>query len=181
MSRERRPTGSEIWGSLVGGGTGAVALFALTVAVGRFSSGEALRLIESITPAVRFLGVGVVTASITVLGLLLTLLGLSLNSEYQFKPRFYRRVGHITTLSVIGLVTAVAMLLAATVPVGEVDEARFYDAYYYVLASGISVLGGVTISMGLMIGATLRGLVRIGRPESTSDLLDLPEGTDSEG
>lgn len=165
--------GSEIWGPLVGGGTGAVALFALTVAVGRFSSDAALRLIETVTPAVRFLGVGVVTASITVLGLLLTLLGLSLNSEYRFKPRFYRRVGHITTLSVVGLVTAVAMLLAATVPVGEVDEVtRFYDAYYYVLASGISVLGGVTISMGLMIGATLRGLVRIGHPDSTSDLLD---------
>jgi hypothetical protein len=171
---------TEVWGALLGGGMAALALFGLIVGVGQVGSFEALRLIEAVMPAARFLATAVATASITVLALLLTLLGLSLTSEYTFRTKFYSRVGHITTLSVSAIIVAVAMLLAASVPIEQVQSlSGFYDVYYYVVAAGISILGGVTIAIGLMIGSTLRGLVRIGRPDSPSDLLYDPEELDS--
>lgn len=110
--------------------------------------------------------------------MLLTLLGLSLTSEFHFRKKFYRRVEQITTISVISMVLAVAMLLAAAVPIHQVESLNgFYDVYYYVVAAGISALGGITIATGL-IGATLRALVRIGRPDSPSDLLYDPDAED---
>lgn len=173
---------SAIWGALAGGGMASAALFALIVGVGRVGAFEGLRLIEAVMPAARFLASAVATASITVLALLLTLLGLSLTSDFYFRAKFYRRIGHITTLSVIAIVVSVAMLLAASVPIEQVDTlSGFYDVYYYVVAAGISILGGLTIAVGLMIGATLRGLVRIGRPDSPSDLLYDPREPESRG
>lgn len=172
---------SKIWGALAGGSIAAVALFALIVGVGRIGAFEAMRLIEAVMPAARFLATAVVTASITVLALLLTLLGLSLTSEFHFRKKFYRRVEHITTISVITMVLAVSLLLAAAVPIDQVEPLNgFYDIYYYVVAAGISVLGGITIATGLMLGATLRALVRIGRPDSPSDLLYDPDAEDDE-
>lgn len=168
----RRFENSEILSALGGGAIAAAASLALILGVGQIGSFEARSLIEAILPAVRFLGIGVVTGSITVLGLLLTLLGLSLNSEYYFRNRFYARVGHITTLSVVGIAMAVILLLAASVPLEQVEElGGFYDIYYYILSGGLSMLGGLIIAIGLLIGATLRGLVRIGRDDAPSDLL----------
>lgn len=172
---------SKIWGALAGGGIAAIALFALIVGVGRVGAFEALRLIEAVMPAARFLATAVATASITVLALLLTLLGLSLTSEFSFRTKFYRQVEQITTLSVLAIALAVAMLLAASVPVEQVETLDgFYGIYYYVVAAGISILGGLTIAIGLMIGSTLRGLVRIGRPDSPSDLLYDPDDVEED-
>lgn len=172
----RRFGKSEIMSALGGGAIATVTSLALILGVGQIGSFEGRALIEAILPAARFLGIGVVTGSITVLGLLLTLLGLSLNSEYYFRTRFYARVGHITTLSVVGISMAVILLLAASVPLEQVEGlGGFYDVYYYALSVGISLLGGLTIAIGLLIGATLRGLVRIGRHDSPSDFLYDPE------
>ena len=163
----------EVWGVMAGGVVASLALFALVVAVGQVGSPEALELIESVVPAARFLATAVITASMTVLALLLTLLGLSLTSSYTFNPRLYTRVSHITILSVIAIVGSTATLLAASLPIRQVsDNASFYDLYYYFIAGSISLLAGLAISIGLMIGATLRGLVRIGHPEGVSDLLE---------
>lgn len=167
---------SELRGSVIGGLVAAAALFAMVVLVGRVGSFEALRLIESVLPGARFLASAVMAGSLTVLALLLTLLGLSITSHFTFHPRLYTRVGLITNLSVLSIIVAVGLLLAVGVPIQEVDEVRpYYAVLYYVLAAGMALLGGMVVSMGLMIGSTLRGLVNVQHPDAISDLLSEEE------
>lgn len=170
---------SELKGSLIGGLVAALTLFAMVVLVGQIGSWEALRLIESVLPGARFLASAVIGGALTVMALLLTLLGLSITSEHAFHTRLYSRVSYITKLSVASIVMSTGLLLAVGVPIQEADGIN-YAVIYYVLAGGMALLGGMVVSMGLMIGATLRGLVNVQHPEGISDLLIEEERSSSE-
>lgn len=162
----------EMRGSIAGGAVAAVALFATVLGVGSVGSFEALRLIEAMLGTARFLAATVIGGSLTVLALLLTVLGLSLSSSYKFSARLYTRARYLTRLSVIGIVLGTLILLAVTIPIGEVEEFRIYYAFfYYTLAAALAILGGLVVAIGLLIGATLRGLIAIGHPQAESDLL----------
>ena len=167
-----RRSSSELRGSVIGGVVAGAALFGMVVLVGRIGSFEALRLIESVKPGARFLAAAVMGGALTVLALMLTVLAFSMTSHFTFHPRLYTRVGLITNLSVLSIIVSVGLLLAVGVPIQEVDEVRpYYAILYYLLAAGMALLGGMVVSMGRMIGATLRGLVDVQHPDAVSDLL----------
>ena len=169
---------SEMRGSLIGGAVSTLALFAMVIAVGRVASFEALRLIQAVLPGARFLASTVIAAAITVLALLLTLLGLSMNSEVSFHERLYTRARHITRLSVACMIMGVVLLLAVGVPLEEVEEVRpYYSLLYYILTALMASVGGLVVAMGLMIGSTLRGLIEIQQPNAASDLVHTEESS----
>ncbi|MGH8947080.1 MAG: hypothetical protein ACRDVL_13160 [Acidimicrobiia bacterium] len=182
----RRSTVSkhEVGRTLVGGGVAAVVLFLTIIWVGRVGAFEALRLIEAAVPTARFFAAAVVGGALTVLALLLTLLGLSLGTEFHFGDTLYARAAFLTRLSVISIVLATGILLAVAVPIEEVEElATYYAAFYYVLAGALAVLGGLVITIGLLIGLILRGVIAIDHSGAESDLVpkdeQLPERDDS--
>lgn len=169
----------ELRGALVGGSIAAIALFATVIGVGRIGNFEALRLIEAILPTARFLGSTAIGAAVTVLALLLTVLGLSFSADFDFNERFYRRVRYIATMSVVAIGLGVAVLLAVTLPIEQVDEVQVpYAFLYYSMAVGLATLGGMLVAIGLMIGATIRGIIAIGHPEASSDLIAGSEQSD---
>ena len=171
--------GHELRGALVGGAVAALLLFAMVLGAGQIGSFEALRLIEGVLPGARFLGSTVVAGSLTVLALLLTLVGLSLTSDYDFDERLYVRAGYIQRLAVVELVIGVVLLLAVSFPISELEELqRYYTILYYGLAALMAVTGGLVVSLGLMIGGTLRGLIGIEHPSFDSDLVRV---SDEEG
>ena len=181
MSSEGLFEGAELKGPLVGGTVAAIALFGTVVGVGGVGDFEALRIIEAVLPTTRFLASTAIGGGMTVLALLLTLIGLSLSTDVTFTPRLYRRAKLITTLTVVAIVLGAVLLLAVTMPLGEVEELRsFYDILYYVLAIAIAVLGGVVITVGLMISSTLNGLIQLAHPDGSNQLLHAPSDEDDE-
>jgi hypothetical protein len=166
---------NEFRGPVIGGLVTGSFLFAVVIGVGRIGSFEGLRLIEAVIPTARFLGSTVVGTAVTVLALLLTLIGLSMSGGHSisFSDRLYIRSAKITRIAVACMIMGVGVLLAVSVPVGEVDRIEgHYDVLYYVLTAAIAVLGGLLTTLGLMIGATLRGLLGAVHPEGESDLVD---------
>ncbi|MFP3883742.1 MAG: hypothetical protein ACLFWH_15690 [Actinomycetota bacterium] len=164
----------ELWGVISGGLMTSLGLFALVVGVGQVGSFEALQLLDAVIPAARFLATAVLTAGITVLALLLTLLGLSFTTDFTFSELFYSRISRITTLSVAMIVVAISVLLAAGLPVAEVETDSVYELFYYAIAGALSLLAGVAVSVSLMIGSTMRDLMRAGRRgRRASHLLEL--------
>jgi hypothetical protein len=132
MSSETRLRRREWVGATTGAGVAAAFMFSTAIVLGTIASSEAFGLVEAILPTARFLAVGVLTAAITVLALLLTLLGISLNGPYAFRSRFYFRIGRITTLSTAAIVAAVLLLLISGLPLEDIEDAqRFYDLYFY--------------------------------------------------
>ncbi|HSM02087.1 MAG TPA: hypothetical protein VK960_06620 [Acidimicrobiia bacterium] len=106
------------------------------------------------------------------LALILTLLGFSLSGDLSFERQFYARVRQISLLSVVGIVMGVILLLAVTVPLAEVEEITIsYATVYYVLTGAMALLGGLLVSVALLIGSTIRGLIAIGKPGVKSDLI----------
>jgi hypothetical protein len=98
---------------------------------------------------------------------------LSLTLEISFHVRLYQRAKAITSLTVAAIVIGVALLLAVTVPIREVEElSRVYDVLYYVLGVAVASLGGLMVAIGLMISSTLSGLIELAHPEGSNDLLD---------
>jgi hypothetical protein len=163
----------EFSGALIGGLVTASFLFAIVIGIGWIGSFEARGLIEAILPGARFLGSTVVAAAVTVLALLLTLVGLSMNSEHTFSDRLYARAIRITRMAVVCVIMGVAVLLAVSIPIVEVEEVRaHYGTMYYLLSGAMAILGGLVTAMGLMIGATLRGLIAAAHPEGKSDLIE---------
>jgi hypothetical protein len=171
MGLSRRGARAELGGAVGGGIVAIAAFFVLVVGVGRVGDLQALSVIEAVLPTTRFLASAAIAAGATILALLLTLLGLSLTEDFSFDPRLYSRARYVAILGVVVIVLGVSLLLAVTVPLAEVDElSRFYDILYYILAGAISLLGGVLVSLGLMISATLIGLIDAFHPEWSSSL-----------
>lgn len=170
---------TDLRGVLAGSAVTAIVLFITVIGVGRVGSFEALRLIEAALPTARFLAAAVVGGAVTVLGLLLTLLGLSLGSHHHFSDTLYDRANALTSLSVVAIVLGTIILLAVTVPIGEVEElATYYAVFYYALGAALALLGGLVVAIGLLIGTILRGLIALGHSDGQSDLL-LPETTET--
>lgn len=172
--------GREMRVAAIGGLVTATFLFAMVIGVGRIGSFEALRLIQAVLDSALFLGSTVVAAAVTVLALMLTLVGLSLTSEYTFSPRLYSRAMSITRMAVGCLILGVGVLLAVTFPVAEVEEAAVhYESLYYILSIALALLGGMVTAMGLLIGMTLAGLIRVGDPDEESDIIEEDPAADA--
>jgi len=106
------------------------------------------------------------------MALLLTLLGFSLSVGLFFERHFYLRIRQISVLGVIGIVMGVTLLLVVTVPLAEVEEIAIpYVTVYYVLTGAMALLGGLLVSVALLIGSTIRGVIAIGKPGARSDLV----------
>lgn len=160
--------------ALLGGLIAAVVSITGSVMVGHISGSEGLRLVEAMLPSVRFLCIAVMTASATILALMLTVLGLSRNAPSPLRSSHYKRVEQVALLDSITFVLATLLLLMLTIPIGEsvAFSAEWYTTMYYVLLVVSSLLGGMLISVVLMIYGTVRDLVEaIGLEREDSSVL----------
>lgn len=175
--RESNSRIAELRWAIVGGILTAIALFVGIAVVGKIGSFEALRLLESVLPTIRFLSSSVMTAAVTVLALMLTLLGLTYSTRWEFRETHYQRIAQISWLATITMVLSVGILLFLGIPLEAADRLRtYYNVIYYVLSASGAIIGGLLVSTVLLLMQTIRGLVAIGHPDGKSDLIeDTPE------
>lgn len=158
----------------IGGGLVAtVVMSALVLAVGNLSAVEAVRLLEASLPTTRFLCSSVMAASATTLALMLTLLSLSTGIDGEIKGTHYERIRQIALVDVVAFIGATLLLVALVVPIGEASEipARWYDTLYYASALMASVLGGMLVSVMLLLYAAVRDLISVFGPGDENALL----------
>lgn len=134
-----------------------------TLIVGGVSGFEADVLLESMLDTARFLFSAVITASATILALMLTLLSVSFNTESRLKPGHYHRVNQIALFDTVAFVTAMVFLLFLVVPLTESGNApaTFYQIYYYAVLAGSAVQGGLVVTIVLMLYTTVRDMIVI--------------------
>ncbi len=142
--------------------TGIVALIG-GYAVGQISGYEARVLLEATLPTTRFLCSAVMTATASILALMLTLLGLSSGSNVTLKPAHYIRVRRIAFLDLIAFIIATLFLLLLSVPVSESDTVppSWFTAVYYAVLGISSALGGLLISTVLMLYDTVKDVIQV--------------------
>lgn len=134
-------------------------------------------------PTVRFLALAVIGSSMTIITLMLTLLSLSLSSQWRFKRIHYRRIWQVSVLAIISVVMGVFVMISLAVPLQNVEELRgWYHVVYYTTAGSLAVLGGLVVAMTLLIGSSIYHLTSVGAFGTDSLILeDQPDEADPNG
>lgn len=149
--------------AIAGGALAFLVIFIGTYSVGEMSGVEARSLLTSMLPTARFLYSAVVTASATILALMLTLLSLSFNTQSELDRRHYLRIKQIAMIDTVTFIAAMSLLLFLVVPLDEPKAIvpRWYEVFYYVTVGGSAVLGGLLVTIVLMLYATVRDMITI--------------------
>lgn len=157
----------------VAGGLVAAVIAALGVGTTGIASGaEARALLDSTLPTIRFLSSAVITASATIMALMLTILSLSRSADSSFRERHYERVRKVATWCTIAIIGATVQLLFLSVPTAESEVlSRWYEPIYYAIVLTSSCLGGIQVAVILMLHETISGMVAAVHPELDSHLV----------
>lgn len=144
----------------VGGGV-AVLMGLATFAVGNVGDNEARVLLEAMMPTSRFLSSSIMTASATILALMLTVLGMTVKSDVKHEITFYHRIQQIAFYDMLLLITATCFLVLHCIPITKSDElpSWWYPTVYYMLLAIAAILAGAMVSVVAMLYATLRDLI----------------------
>ena len=158
--------------ALIGGILAAVIALAGQWLVGQIYNGyEARKLIETIIPSANFLTSSIVTASATILALMLTMLSITRQTETNFDNDFFRRIEHIGLLTTISLSGSILVLLFLSVPLQESDNmpSHWFTVIYYVLIICLALLTGLIVAIVLMLFNAITSLIEVVRPSAHDD------------
>jgi hypothetical protein len=153
--------------ALVGGILAGGVTIAGQYLVGRIYSGtEARQLLQAVVPSARSVGTGVLTASATILALMLTMLSLSRNATSKLESTFFKRVERIGLLCTVAMVSGILLLLILSIPVQESKQlpTSWYSIVYYTLISITAVVSGLFVAIVLMLYNAMQSLVKVLRP-----------------
>ncbi|MEJ2540217.1 MAG: hypothetical protein P8188_09630 [Gemmatimonadota bacterium] len=179
MADESQQAGKGLGYALAGGGASATVFLLAAVGIGRVGDRQAMSLLESTLPTIRFLCSSAIGSAATVLALMVTLLGLSQRFDSDVRPRYFRRIRHISGLCVSVMVGGIGLLLLLTVPLSESEEfVRWYNAIYYGVLVVASLLGGGLVAMTLALRKAVGGLLSAAHPDAESAMF-LDRATES--
>ncbi|MDF1813800.1 MAG: hypothetical protein P1V20_16480 [Verrucomicrobiales bacterium] len=151
-------------------------------AVGQVTDGKALDLLGGMLPSVRFLCGSVMTATATVLTLILTLISFTSSREKQLRGEHYDKIRLIAKLACTGFIGSIVLLLIITLPIGEAPEKvyPFLQFFYYFVLISSCALGGLLVTIVLKLYQAATTIIIIVHPEKDNGSLVMEENQDAE-
>lgn len=171
--RNQLSFGADSKRAAIGGVVAAMVALAGMIIVNVSTGSEARFLLEGMLPSIRFLCSAVMTATATVLALMLTLLSITGTQEEQLKPLHYDRVRQIAKADSVTFAAALILLLVVSVPLAEPSEVpdNWYTIVYYVAVLYTAGVGGALITVILMLYNAVTDLIGVMHPAEKSDML----------
>lgn len=159
--------------ALWGGSVTAVVIFLGTYLMGRVSSAEAVANLQEIRPSIRFTCSSVMTATATILALLLTMLSFSSETDHRLKSWHYERMHWIGRFAIAAFAGAMILLMLLNLPLENADESmkQYYSIVYYSLLSYSALLGGVMITIIVLLYQAATDMIMIYHPDYNADHL----------
>ncbi len=150
---------------------GAVTLVGQWLLGSIYSGYEARQFLESMSSSALYFGSAIVTASATILALMLTILSLTSQSDDDFDKVFYLRIERIGKLATIALMGGIVLLLFLSIPIKEADKvpSSWFTIIYYILMTFLAALAGILISIVLMLQNSIGSLINIIRPSAEQE------------
>ena len=162
-----------LW-ALVGGGIATGIILVVVYIVGSVSGYSALQLLDATLPSVRFLSSTVATGGVTILALMVTLLGLSHSVETELENVHYHRIQQIAYMATVAIAAAILLLVFLSIPVEQSDDVvlKYAEWVYYGIIALTSMLGGIMITLVLMLLSAVRGLLEVVAPSLEDEPLE---------
>lgn len=135
--------------------------------IGMINDQDALEMINASRPTIRFMCSAVMTATATILALLLTMLSFSSNTDQKIKSSHYERLRSIAKLSTGTFITAMIGLLLLSVPFHQAEGAIrwYFDWIYYIMQAYAAILGGALIIIVFMLYSTAKTIILVVHPD----------------
>ena len=140
---------------------------------GRISHNEGLDLIGELRPSLRFACAAMLTATSTILALILTLLSFSSSQEQKMRAEHYVRIQWIARFAIGTFIGSIILLLLLAIPLEHGSEkiSRYYDFFYYFYLSAGALLAGVMVSIILMLYNAATEIILLVHPNKKADFL----------
>lgn len=160
--------------------TGGIALGGQYLIGQVYSGYKALQLLEAVASSSLYLGSAIVTASATIIALMLTMISLTKQSEGEFDSLFFYRIQRIGSLSAVSLTAGILLLLVLSIPLQESDQVpvAWYETIYYVLISFVAGLSGLLVAIVLMLLNAMNSLIDVLRPTVEEDVEEVKDRED---
>lgn len=164
---------ADLRSALTGGLVAAAVLAGVVITVGSVGAGEARILLESATPTVRSFCSTAMVVSASTLALMLTMLGLTTDTDADIKGGHFARIRQIALVDAAAFAGATLLLLVLVVPFNEATNipAGWYVGIYYASTLLAAVIGGTVIAVVILLYAAIRDLVKTFGPSDESPLL----------
>lgn len=150
--------------SLLGGVTMAiVTLIGLIIGGQVYSHTTAVKLIEVMSPPLQMFAFATITATITMLALILTMLGVIKDGELGFSKEFYQLIERISRIDTILLIICAMLLTVLAIPVTESETQISETAatiVYYVLTLTNATIVGLLVAAVLMLFDAIKSVIR---------------------
>ena len=168
----------------IAAGGAAVGLVGIgsVVIVGEVSQLEAFELLKAMLPTTRFFCSAVLTSTATILALMVTLISLSSSTSTELKAEHYRRIQRIATLDSIAFAGGMLLLLFIMIPMEESEVLSYgwYRFIYYGVLGAAATLGGLVVSVVMMLYSETRQLIRVIGLDLESPLAKIEEEEEEE-
>lgn len=146
-------------------GGSAITLIGLTVAIliGEINTYEAKHFMHEQQNNINMLCNTIILSSATILALLFTVLGLSTGTEITLKKAFYSRIKQVALFDTLCFVITMCVFLSLNFPVEKAGDIPtiYYQVIYYVTAVSASLIGGMIVSVILLLYYTINDLIHI--------------------
>ena len=131
--------------------------------LGNLSGFEALLLIETTIPRISSLFNTIILASATILALILTLLGISSNSESKLKKFHYKQVLNLAKFTSSLFIVTLVVFQFLNIPFNEAENipSTWYSSIYWVILFVSSLLSGMMVAVILMLYKIIHNIIRI--------------------
>lgn len=161
---------------------GAIALGGQWLVGQVYNGYEARQLLEAVASSSLYLGSSIVTASATIIALMLTMLSMTNQTDSDFGAVFYKRIQQIARLSTIALSAGILLLLFLSIPLQESDQvpADWFRSIYYVLITFVAGLSGLAVGIVLMLLSAINSLIDVVRPSTDEEVEDAKEREEEE-
>jgi hypothetical protein len=161
---ERRAEKASINWSIIGGAMVATFTLIGLIIGGQVSTHDsALQLIEVMSPPLQMLAFATITATITMLALLLTMLGVIKQAEITYAKTFYDLIERISFFDTILLITCASLLTVLAIPITEAETDMSEQAatiLYYGLIVVNAAVSGLLVAAVLMLFDAIKSVIR---------------------
>ena len=120
------------------------------------------------------------TATATILALMLTLLSFSENADKKLRGYHYDRIWWIARFCAGIFIMALVLLMVLNVPINNAEESfgGRYNMVYYILLVYAALIGGFMITIILLLYQATRDIIVIAHPDRTASGIYLNEDDD---
>lgn len=154
------------WIALGSGFAGMVVIGLLFLGIqGIFGQLPAYRMLEALHGTSNSLCFAGITASATIMPLLLTIFSFARRAETDFDTWFYRRIKNIALLCCGSFISGLFTLIVLSAPIGDIEVIEgWYDTIYYITVGGLAVMVGFLIAILVLLYFAILHIIDVLHP-----------------